>query len=233
MNEVDVRDLSDPVPLTVTDGALTATLPIDFGGARLDLLGGTQTVRLQILPGYPEPWRSEVRFDGVADGQYLLSPPLVLKESWWSLLPWAVAFLTVAVALVLGWRYLAVPWLIKKSDLHYKRKPRIAYAVPRNPDCGKEWQLRGVRALRPPSSQVILAGGEPWRIQDFKIKRRRKPGHTVEVEVQYRPRGAKKGREKILLTTTNNDGSPPKARKAIKGLPDNEAADFVLFAGMS
>jgi hypothetical protein len=233
MSEVDVRDLSDPVPLTVTDDALTATLPIDFGGARLDLLGGAQTVRLQILPGYPEPWRSEVRFDGVADGQYLLSPPLMLKESWWSLAPYAVALIIMTVALALGWRYLAVPWLIKKSDLHYKRKPRLAYAAPRNPDCGREWPLTGVRALRPSSSQVSLVGGETWRIQGFKVKRRRKAGHTVEVEVQYRPRGAQKGREKIVLTTSNNDGAPPKARKAIKGLPDNEAADFVLFSGMS
>lgn len=233
MSEVDVRDLSDPVPLTVADDALTATLPIDFGGARWDLLGGTQTVRLQLLPGYPEPWRSEVRFDGVADGQYLLSPTLILKESWWSLRYWAAALLTTVIGLALGWRYLAVPWLIKKSDIHYKRKPRLAYAVPRNPDCGKEWSLTGVRTLRPSSSQVMLAGGETWRVENFRIKRRRRAGHTVEIEVQYRPRGAKKGREKIVLATTNNDGSPPKARKPIKGLPDNEAADFVLFAGMS
>ena len=218
-----------PVELAASGAGLAAILPIDFGRTRWDLLWQGTRIRLLLSPSVSDPWRSGMRYIGVVgSGDYWAGPEVGVKESPWVLWIWGLALVALIVAMVLIWLLLLVRWLIERGDRKYQRAPKLSYTVARDPDqCSKEWPLKGIRILSEPRL-VTLADGGTWTIDKFRIKRLRRPGNKVAVEVRYRPKDAPKGIVKKKLEATN-DNANPKARHQIVGLPDGQAADFVLF----
>lgn len=229
----DGEGLAPPVPMAQAGDGLRATLPVDFGRTRWDLLGTTAGVRLQLEPTTPSPWRGGLLYTGVVStGDFWLGPELQVQEDPLVLWVWVVGLLLGVVALALLWHFFVVRWLIQRSDNKYKRAPRLSFMVPRNPDSGsKQWPLQGQRIVTEPRF-VTLADGDSWTIDKFCIKRIRKPGNKVAVEVRYRPKGSSKAVVKARLEATNDSGSH-RARHHVSGLADNQAADFVLFLGRS
>ncbi|WP_089723733.1 vWA domain-containing protein [Candidatus Thiosymbion oneisti] len=226
-------DQRPPVELVENGTRLTANLPVDFGQTRWDLLWEAAGIRLRLDPSTPDPWRSDIHYLGIAEsGDLWLGPEIRVKEGFRVLWVLAGVLLGLIVGLILLWRFFLVRWLIAHSDKKYKRAPKLTYTVPRNPEQGsKEWPLQGVRTKTEPR-RVILAEGDTWSIERFRIKRLRRPGNKVAVELRYRPLGAKKGVTKARLEATN-DSAVDRARHQITGLPDSQAADFVLFIGKS
>jgi len=224
---------AEPVVLTPTGDGLSAVLPVEFGGTRWDLLSRTAPIRLQLTPSTSDPWRPGVHYLGVAgSGDFWLGPEIQLAESLWSLWIWAIALVGLIVAAVLFWMLFLRCWLIKQSDKKYKRSPRLSFTMPRNPELGsKEWPLKGVCSLSEPRL-VTLADGDTWSIEQFRVKRLRRPGNKVAVELRYRPKTEKKQVVRYTLETTN-DSVAPRARHHVMGLPGDQAADFILFIGKS
>ena len=219
-------------PLRVHGDALRADLRIDFGESRWDRLLRPGAIRL-VLESDAVVWQDNVQYTGIAgSGDYSLGPSVPFTESWLILWMLIVPLLGLLVAGWLLWRWVVLSWLIKSSDEKNGRKPRLIFQDPRHPkNTTKEWQLKGVRVITEPRL-VRLRDRSTWSIEKFRIKRLRRPGKKVAVEVTYRPYGAQKGVLKHRLEAAD-DFASPKARLAIEGLPDDQAAEFLLFAGES
>ncbi|WP_133510188.1 vWA domain-containing protein [Candidatus Thiosymbion oneisti] len=224
---------SSPVDLIAEGTKLTATLPVDFDRIRWDLLRRTTGIRLHLAPSVPDPWRNGIHYLGIAgSGDLWLGPELRIKESLRVLWILAGVLLGLIAGLMLLWRFFLARWLIERSDKKYKRAPRLSFMPPHNPTQGSnEWQLKGVRIKTEPQ-RVTLADKNTWSIEKFRIKRLRRPGNKVAVELRYRPLGEKKGVTKARLEATNDNGVD-RARHHIIGLSGNQAADFILFLGKS
>jgi hypothetical protein len=188
-------------------------------------------VRLTLVLPSPEPWQGGMEYIGIAGtNEMLVGPEIRVRES--PLVLWAVAagLLALLAVAYLFWHFFMIRWLIERSDRKYKRHPKLTYTAQREPErCAKEWPLRGVRILCEPRV-VELADGQPWAIDKFQIKRLRRPGPKVAVQLTYRPLGAKKGVVKKTLEATG-DAISIASRHPIVGLPDDQTADFVLFTG--
>ena len=230
----DGNDDTPLVDLTAGENGLTATMPLDFGRTRWDLLGDdSAAIRLQLQPTIADPWKSGLYYTGISEsGDFWIGPDLWVTESPWVLLIGAAVLLFLLIAAGLLWWFFGERWLIGRSDNRYKRDPKLIYSVPRSPELGKKvWPLKGVRVVAEPRL-VQLEDGDTWSIEKFRIRRLRCPGNKVAVIVRYRPHGAKKGLVKHRLEATN-DSATKRARHSIQGLPDGQTADFVLVINKS
>jgi uncharacterized protein YegL len=232
------RDRFDSAPSSVVlqpDGTgLAATLPVAFGHTRWDLLFNPSKIRLRIDLPSADPWRQGINYHGIAGtNDFRLGPELTIRESLWALWVVAAVLLAVLIAGALFWRFFMIRWLIERSDRKYKRAPRLNYTVPSAPDrCAKDWALRGVHIVAEPRV-VTLGDGSPWSIEQFQIKRLRRPGQRVAIQVSYRPFGVKKGKPIKRVLEATNDSMAANARHNIVGLLGENSADFVLFCGKS
>ena len=218
-------------PLRVNGNALRADLRIDFGESRWDRLLRPGAIQL-VLESDAVVWQDDVQYTGIAgSGDYSLGPSVPFTESWLILWKPIVSLLGLLVLVWLLWRWVALSWLIKSSDEKNRRNPRLIFQDPRHPENTMEWGLKGVRVITEPR-RVTLRDGNTWSIEKFRIKRLRRPGKKVAVEVAYRPYGEQKGVLKRRLEAAD-DFASPKARLPIEGLPDDQAAEFLLFAGES
>ena len=177
-------------------------------------------------------WQDDVQYTGIAgSGDYSLGPSVPFTESWLILWMLIVPLLGLLVLGWLLWRFVVLSWLIKSSDEKNRRKPRLIFRDPRHPANTKKWKLEGMRVITEPR-EVFLRDDNKWSIEKFRIKRLRRPGKKVVVEVAYRPYGKQKGVLKRRLEAAD-DFASPKARLSIEGLPDDQAAEFLLLAGES
>ncbi len=220
------------VPLRVNGNALRADLEIDFGEWRWDWLWRPGAIRLLLKPA-AAVWQDDIQYIGIAGtGDHSLGPSVPVTESRLFLSIFIVLSLLVLLALGwLVWHWFMLSWLIRRSDENNSRAPRLLFAFGdfQNSGNNREWPLEGKRVITEPNL-ITLKDGNTWMIEKFRIKRLRRPGKKVAVEVAYRPYGEKKGLCKRRLEAAD-DSRPMRACRAVEGLPDGQAAEFVLLAG--
>lgn len=218
--------------LQVADQGLAAVLPLDYGGARWgDYLGGNATIRLQLSPD--NFWQPDYQFLGI-DGdsrRYLLSPPLKVRESWWSL--WPVPLLLLLLAgLWLAWGRFGHPWLLALRDESMGQNPKLVFKVIKNSNLNKTWPLKGTGTVTEPNRvELDPAMGDTWAIQKFKISRLRGSGKEVAIWLTYKPRKPEKAKTVKVKLFTRDDSGQHSARHRVEGLEGDQEAAFVLFAG--
>lgn len=233
---------SDPEQVTATaisladDGAeLAAVLPIDFGRTRWDLLRSSEPLRL-VFGANPDAWRNDIRYVGVAGtGDYWFGPEVTVSESPWVLWVWGLlllaSLLLLLALLALLWRLVMVPWLIRNNDRKYNLEPVLSFRPSRRPDLIENWPLKALEKGTG-TTFVRLSNGDGWSVEQFRIRRLRRTGKQVAVQVQYRPYGTKKGRVREVLEARDDLGQP-KSRCTVQGLPNDLGAEFLLLAGRS
>ena len=175
-----------------------------------------------------DPFPNTLYYQGVEGGTEWESVPYRFKESPLTLIFLAAGLAAVPVLLFLLWWFFGRRWLIARQDRLDKRRPRLLYKVPDEPDFNKEWELTGQRVIRPTPRRVEIGGGETWEIKDFVVHRLSSPGGRVGVKLTYRPRPEKTPKETVNLRASDDDGRGY-ASGRINGL-DTEAY-FVLLRG--
>lgn len=218
-----------PMTLPPNGDHLEVDMPVDLGAPAWDSIRHPKQLRLRLHPSR-DAWRSDISFQGIKGGEYLVTSAIPAQESWLNLGWRVLAVILALIGLIVAWRKLGIRWLIQRDDQNNKRSPKLTFRVDINKGTAKSWPLRGIKTLKPPDRRVELGDGEYWTIQGFKIKRRRSSGKDVIVEVIYRTE--KDNAKEILKLRARDDSGMGNAKGAIKELEKTDIwPEFILYVG--
>jgi hypothetical protein len=219
---------ANTVPLQVTAQGLEAQLPVIAAQDRWTYLLQPGQIRLQLGPD--NFWQPTYYFTGIAGGQYLLSAPLNVRESWLSLWPLLLVLAVLSGAVWAGWHFLGRALWFAWRDRRYQQEPKLIFKVVRNPTLTKDWSLKGVGRLVPKDNLVQLADGETWPIRRLKIVRLRGRDKEVVIRLSYQPKQVDLPLVTEMLHTRDDSGLD-NARRPVQGLEGGPEAVFILLAG--
>ncbi len=198
-------------------------------------------VSFEISP-MPSPKTNDIYYAGIVDGTDTITQSAMFREQLLTGIALACMLLAAGVIPLLALWIFGRRFLLAWVDRTQGQSPYLVYRL-EDGGAHKKWLL-DAPVIRPQETILPISADARADLAGLTIRRRLHTDGLVSVKVSYTPNELASGaaattaskkprRVEYVLSTRSDDGTQGRARKTVRGFPNHQGAQFVLFRGQT